>query len=365
MPGPPAGSLPPRIALGLADPLFAEQRVRKPTLADIAAEAGLGSATVERVLNGRGGVRPATAERVIAAARALGYPRRLPEIHRGLTRIEILFTRPETTLFRRLSRAFERIAATLDPIVRVHRTFAPENDPAAVAARIAAREPRRAGLILGVPDHPLIRAAVAEVAPSLPLIHVVTRAHGEIGEMVGIDNYAAGRTAAMFIARMGARRGPVMAICHPIYHVHRERMRGFSDYFAEHPRADLSFHWAAFGRDNPDRASLLLQQALRSWPDLAGLYNVGAANPALIGLLRREPRPDLFYVGHELTETTAAALRDGITQVVLDQAPEAQARRAMDLMLNRLGLLDIRPDTAPIQFVTLTAENVPRAPLKP
>ncbi|TPE52599.1 LacI family DNA-binding transcriptional regulator [Amaricoccus solimangrovi] len=334
--------------------------MRKPTLADIARKAGVGTATVERVLNGRGGVRPAMAERVITAARALGYSRRLPEVHRGLVRIEIIFARPETALFRRLTRAFERISATLDPIVRIHRTFAKENDPAGTAALIASREHRRAGLILGVPDDPLIRAAVAESAPELPLIHVVTRAHDTIGDLVGIDNYAAGRSAAMFISRMQTRPGNVMAICHPIYHVHRERMRGFSDYFAEHPRADLAFSWTAFGRDNPETASELLFQALRADPGLAGLYNVGAANPALIDLLRRAPRPGLFYVGHELTEFTAAALRDGVMHVVLDQAPEAQARRAIDLMMNRLGLLDIPPDTAPIQFITLTAENVHR-----
>ena len=62
----------------------------KPTFSDIAAHAGVGTATVERVLNGRGGVRPATAERVLAAARALDYPRRLPEVHRGLLRIEVI-----------------------------------------------------------------------------------------------------------------------------------------------------------------------------------------------------------------------------------------------------------------------------------
>ncbi|EFF2235296.1 LacI family transcriptional regulator, partial [Escherichia coli] len=33
----------------------------KATLADIAARAGVGTATVERVLNGRGGVSPTTA----------------------------------------------------------------------------------------------------------------------------------------------------------------------------------------------------------------------------------------------------------------------------------------------------------------
>ena len=87
----------------------------KPTVPDIAKQAGVGTATVERVLNGRGGVRPVTAERVVAAARALGYSRRLPDLHRGLLRIDVILVRPETTFFRRLSGAFERIGATLDP----------------------------------------------------------------------------------------------------------------------------------------------------------------------------------------------------------------------------------------------------------
>jgi LacI family transcriptional regulator len=34
-------------------------------------------------MNGRGGVRPVTAEKVIATARALDYPRRLPECTAG------------------------------------------------------------------------------------------------------------------------------------------------------------------------------------------------------------------------------------------------------------------------------------------
>ena len=112
----------------------------KATFADIARQAGVGTATVERVLNGRGGVRPATVEKVVAAARALDYPRRLPEVHRGLLRIEVILVRPETTFFQRLSRAFERIGATLDPAVKVHRTFVDESDPRAIAARIASTE---------------------------------------------------------------------------------------------------------------------------------------------------------------------------------------------------------------------------------
>lgn len=332
----------------------------KPTFPDIAARAGVGTATVERVLNGRGGVRPATAEKVIAAARALGYARRLPDLHRSLLRIDVILVRPETAFYRRLSAAFERISATLDSSVKVHRSFMDESDPRAIAARIASSETRRAGLILAVPDHPQIRAAVtAAVGSGLPVVHVVTRAAEGVGELVSIDNYAAGRTAALFLSRMQARDGTVMALCHPIYQVHRERMRGFSDYFARHPRDGLSFRWIGFGRDEARRASGLLSDALQAWPDLVGLYNAGAANAALADVLRRHRHGRrVFFVGHELTENSAAALRDGLMSVVLDQAPEAQARRAIDLLLQRLGLLEMALDTAPIRFITLTAENV-------
>lgn len=332
----------------------------KPTFADIARHAGVGTATVERVLNGRGGVRPATVEKVIAAARALDYPRRLPEVHRGLLRIEVILVRPETTFFRRLAGAFERIGATLDASVKLHRTFMDEGDPRAIAARIASTETRRAGLILAVPDHPAIRAAVASaVGSGLPVVHVVTRAAEGVGDLVSIDNYAAGRTAALFLSRMQAREGAVMALCHPIYQVHRERMRGLRDYFTENPRDGLTLRWIGFGRDEARRSRDLLHDALQVWPDLVGLYNAGAANAALCEVLRRHPRGgQVFFVGHELTENTATALREGVMAVVLDQAPEAQARRAIDLMLKKIGLLEMELDTAPIRFITLTAENI-------
>lgn len=336
-----------------------EPAVTKPTFSDIAEASGVSTATVERVLNGRGGVRPATVERVIAAARALDYPRRLPEVHRGLIRIEVLLVRPETTFYRRLSRAFERIAASLDPTLRVQRTFLDEGDPEAIAARIAAREPRRAGLILAVPDHPKVRAAIAAIPAEVPVIHVVTRAHERIGDLVSIDNYAAGRSAAMFIARMAPRKGPVIAVSHHIYEVHRARLRGFSDYMTEHAPEGCDFRWVGFSRDDRRVASDVLHVAWRHWPDLAGLYNAGGGNTGLIEALRHRPGgSEVFFVGHELSDATIDGLREGLIDVVLDQAPEAQARRATDLMLRRLGLTEIEPDTAPIRFVTVTPESV-------
>jgi LacI family transcriptional regulator len=332
--------------------------VAKPTFLDIARAAGVGTATVERVLNGRGGVSPEKVERVIVAARALDWPGRLPEAHRGISRIDVLLVRPETPFFARLSKAFERIAATLDPSVSVHRTFLDEADPQAIAQRIRAPGMRRAGLIFCVPDHPAIRAALIEVHDAgLPLIQIVTRSC-EPAAYVGIDNYAAGRMAALLLARMGAAPGSVVALCHSqIYQVQRDRIQGFSDYLAWHPRDGLEFVHVLFGHDEDALSAEVLHQALNRWPDLVGLYNAGGGNDGLAAVLRRRKRA-LFFVGHELTEESALALREGIMSVVLDQVPEAQARRAMDLILSRLGLLPLAVDNPPIRFVTITSENI-------
>ena len=331
----------------------------KSNYRDIARLAGVGTATVERVLNGRGGVRPELAEKVVIAARSRNYPRTLPDAHRGLLRIEVLMVRPETTFYRRLSKAFERIAATLDPLVVVHRSFTEEMNPEQIARHIRSTHLPRAGLILAVPNSPLIRAAVEAVAAErVPIVHVVTRASEKTGAFVGINNQAAGRTAAYFIARMARAQGPVVALCHPIYQVHRDRIRGFSDYFAAHP-GSIAFEWLGFTRDEEHFSAETLAIALDKYPDLVGLYNAGGANSALISVLRRHPRGrEILFIGHELTDYTRTALSEGIMDVVLDQAPEAQAQRALDPVLRRIGLTDVEPDPSPIRFITITAEGL-------
>ncbi len=108
----------------------------KATFAAIAARAGVSTATVERVLNARGGVRPQTVQKVLAAAQALDLPRRLPDLHHGIFRIEVLMVQPDNTFYRRLSLAFERVAATLDKIVQIQRVFLDASRPEEIAERL-------------------------------------------------------------------------------------------------------------------------------------------------------------------------------------------------------------------------------------
>ncbi len=68
-------------------------------------------------------------------------------------------------------------------------------------------------------------------------------------------------------------------------------------------------------------------------------------------------KPEVLFVGHELTEESAALLRAGEMTVAIDQAPELQARRSIDLMLCRLGVTAAEAPAGEIAFTLHTAEN--------
>jgi LacI family transcriptional regulator len=275
-------------------------------------------------------------------------------------RIEIILVRPESTFFARLSRSFERIAASLDPTISIHRTFVDEADAKAISERMLNPHARRSGLILAVPQYAETSAALHQlVAQGLPVLQIVSRTEGVDADFVGIDNEAAGRTAALFLTSMQAREGSVIAFCHShVYSIHRDRIRGFSQGMQRYNRGNLSFSEVCYTYDDPMEAASRLAETIRKQPVLVGIYNAGGANFALCDTLRKSKLRNIVFVGHELTERSSEALRDGTMHVVLDQAPEAQARRAIDMMLARLGMFDPVVDNPPIRFVTITAENV-------
>lgn len=330
----------------------------KPTYSDIARLAEVGPATVERVLNGRGGVRPGTAEKVILAARKLDWPGRLPERHQGIIRLEVILVRPDSSFFSRLAKAFRRIAASLDPAIQVHLTFLDEDKPDEIVGQIESPRMHRSGLVIAAPGNRRIREALQiAYGQGLPIVQVVTR-NIDGAAFVGIDNLAAGRMAGRMVSRLNWAQGSVVALCHSqIYQVHRDRIAGFSDYMCINSRPDLVFQEVLFGRDEDDTSAAQVASALKNWPDLVAVYNCGGGNPGVLRALEKAGR-DVFFVGHELNDLTARALSCGTADVIFDQLPEAQARRATDLLLHQIGLTPDPVDNPPIRFTTIMVETL-------
>ena len=184
---------------------------------------------------------------------------------------------------------------------------------------------------------------------------------GPVDEFVGIDNYAAGRTAAYYMAKMlKPRTGSLVALCHSTaYEVHRERVRGFSNYLLEHPNAEHVFARVMFGFDDRLRSAEVFDETLRDHPDIIGIYNAGGANSGIASVLERRGRGmSIMWIGHELTDNSRHWLKSGLMDIVLDQAPEIQARRAVDTILRKVGFIDVEIGTEPVPFLTINAENL-------
>jgi LacI family transcriptional regulator len=113
-----------------------------------------------------------------------------------------------------------------------------------------------------------------------------------------------------------------------------------------------------FDLDDEHNAIELLQAALRREPGVIGVYSAGGDNKGVARVLEANKARRPFWVGHELTGETQDYLSRGIMSIVLDQAPEVQARRSIDLALNRLGLIEVEVSAEPVRFLTITSENL-------
>lgn len=312
--------------------------VGKHRLHDIAELAGVGIATVDRVLNERGNVSAKTAERVLNAARQLDLRRILPASHRRLLRFSVLLPRPELPLITRMNHEFGRQAERIDRSVQIMRTTLTTENPDTIAAQLLGM--KSDAVIVYTQEHPLVAGAIATLqSRGVPVVTMIsdlpkTRRLA----YAGTDHYAAGRTAAYFMAKIVRKAGPILVLCnHFGFQSHEQRVQGFRDglkrYGEEYGIAEV-----IEGGDESVKSEILLRAAFKKYGNLTGLYNVGAANDACGAVLSSGllPEPPVF-IGHELTHETRPMLQDGRMALAIDQNPEHQARFAIDVLLHHFS----------------------------
>ncbi len=341
-----------------------ERLAKRVTLADVARQAGVGTATVDRVINDRGNVSEEVSRRVLTAARKLGLNRKLPASHRRLVRIDVILARPDLPLIGRLGFEFRRLASSLDRFISIHRTVLEDERPETLARALAST--RGDAVVSYMPDHPLIHSAVQELRRrGIPVVTVISDVPGSarIG-YAGTNHYRAGRSAAYFVTRMTRGPGPVAILCNKLsFQSHAERIRGFSEYLQEF---SLGWHVSEIieGQDDRDRSELALCESFKKKPDIMAVYNAGAANIAVARAIRADllsHRP--VFVGHELTHNTAALLREGLMSLAIDQSPELQVRVAVNLILRHFeffaaSLTVLQPE-GEVPIVLYGPENIP------
>jgi len=336
-------------------------------IADVAKGAGVSTATVDRVLNGRANVRPATAQRVLQAAAALHY---LPEADLWRTLqpppMELAFLLPAGTnrYLRMLGDSVENASDWVAPFnVRCRAHFIDSFDAASVATALLRHGRRAQGVAFMALEHPLVREAVDALAERG--VHVITLisdlSRSRRVAYVGMDNRAAGRTAGTLIGRfLGQRSGPVAMIAGSLsYRGHEDREMGFLHLMQEKFPA-LEVVGVREGRDDAETNHRLARGLLKQHPDLVGLYNIGGGADGVARALkeRRHPRPPVF-VAHGLTPDTRALLIDGTLDAVINQHPHTMLLNCVRIFAN---LRDGRSATAgvePVRISIVLRENLP------
>lgn len=299
----------------------------KPTVNDIARVAGVSLATVDRVLNGRPGVRTVTIDRVNKAVETLGFVRDSAAANLARRRFfQLLFILPDTSneFVQALQDQISAQAKTLlHQRVSVSTHTVPPFDPEAIVATLDALDPESTdGVAVFGPETPSVRDAVGRTrARRIPVVALVSDLpSSDRTRFVGIDNIAAGRTAAQLMGRFVHRTGRVLVITGSrLARDHIERRNGFDAVMArDFPHLDVVA--SIEGRDNPGVIQRLLPEVFQNYPDLRGIYSSAAGNPGLIRYLEETGRHrDITVIAHELTPSSRYALTEGIFDAIISQ----------------------------------------------
>ena len=313
----------------------------RPTVHDIAAAAGVSLATVDRVLNRRAGVRRVTRERVEQAIERIGYVRDVAAANLAKSRVyPFIFILPagDNSFMRGLEAqvqaAIRRSSVERTAISIV--TVPAFNTVSLVTALDEAREASPAGVAVVAIDAPDVLAAVERLKQArIPVVTLVSDLAGSSRDhFAGVDNIAAGRTAASLMGRfLGNRPGPVAMLAGSmLVRDHRERLEGFmavmNERFPGHEVLPV-----IEGQDDPALAERLIRNAFAAAPDIAGIYSLGAGNRGLIAALKqRAGAASVCVIAHELTPHTRAALTEGVIDAVLNQDAGHEVRSAIRVL---------------------------------
>ncbi|WP_121066012.1 LacI family DNA-binding transcriptional regulator [Chachezhania antarctica] len=332
----------------------------RTTVAQIAREAGVSPATVDRVLNDREGVRPRTRDIVMQIATRLGYFG--PAESDDMKKVRMDFVLPAGSnsfmqLMRRNLMEEAQSRGNVDLTLHQIEGF----DPSGLSARLMALRGKTDAVGLVSLDHPEVREAVNALSRSGVKISTLLSDLPSVTKVgyVGVDNRAAGRLAGLLVGRFlprDIRAHVAVFIGSQAYRGHEEREMGFRSILAEE-YPDLTISGLTEVSDDRDRAYSETLRLLDS-DRISAIYNVGSGNQGIARALReRRLERDVVFVGHDLTEATRMLLLDRTMDAVIDQNPRVQAREIVKLLVSAVKGSS-EPDYPP-RLQVVFRENIP------
>ena len=338
----------------------------RATIATIADAAGVSTATVDRALNGRAGVSAANRQRVFNAARDLGYLPMEGMVRMPARPVRLAFLIPmgQNAFMRDITRAITEFAAAL-PLVEDCAILPLDGiGPDSLDRALEALPADVAGLGVITTDHPRARRAIGRLCDGG--IRVVTIASDVMAPRksayVGVDNRAAGRTAAQLLGMMtGGETGSVaLFLGSHDFHGHRERAAGFLAFVAERCPG-LNVLPAVETGEMAARARTTMRGLLREVRDLRGIYCVGAGRRGIVEALEeaglKDRRPSVVL--HDLTDTSRRWLQREQIDAVIDQNARLVGEQAVTRVLGAIAAASPLLPVKDIEARVILRENLP------
>jgi LacI family transcriptional regulator len=306
--------------------------VTGPTLKDVAKQAGVSTMSASRALRGDRGVTDATRDRVLEAARTLGYRSnqwaRSLKLGRGSDLIGVIVTHLANPFYSGLALGVQAAVEGAGKHVVLGNT---DEDPGRERRLVQNLLERRVDGIAVVPsgyDHAYLGASALRGTP------VVLAGRPPVGisaDCVLVDDFGGTLQAIRQLLNEGHRRIAFIGNPPSVY-TGAERYRGYGAAMDEKGLAITPAHVNRTCTDAADAEQAVLRMLGRNPPPTA----VFAANNRLaLGVLRAlSSRDDVAFAAFDDLEY-ASLLHRSLTLVTYD--PQEMGRRTGELLLRRIN----------------------------
>ncbi|TFE36473.1 LacI family DNA-binding transcriptional regulator [Paraburkholderia dipogonis] len=330
---------------------------------EIALQAGLGVATVDRVLNGRAHVREHTRKRVEQAIKEL-EKQELTLASTGRKLIVDVVVEAPTRFSNEVESALDAELPMLHPAMVRPRFLLRETmttSEVVEALRTIAHRGSH-GVLLKARDVPEVAEAVGELQrQGVPVVTLVTDIplSGRIA-YAGLDNRVAGATAAYLLGQWLGPQSANVLITMSDEHFRGEEEREISFRRAlrtRHPKLRLIDASGGHGLDVPTEERV--RSVLSDGNSVAAVYSMGGGNIAILRALESQQQVPVCFIGHDLDRDNVNLLREGKIQAVLHHDLRQDMRSACQHIMHYHKLLPASAVSPSSSVVVVTPENIP------
>ncbi|SFK42462.1 LacI family transcriptional regulator [Pseudovibrio ascidiaceicola] len=333
---------------------------QNPSVLDIANKAGVSTATVDRVLNKRGGVSKVKVGLVHKALAGLKEPEEVALEKVSPITVGLLVD-SGTSFIEELMELVEQRYGD-DPNVRFKcfSSHTKDFEPSVFSEQMISWANKYDGIIIAVREHPAITRAIEEISENgTPVICLTTdqQSSKHLG-YVGMDQIAAGLCAAQLLGKLsGGKTGEVFLATSAHYHCQEGRETGFRRLLRkDYP--NITICEIINSNDDAETVYKLIKNRLDEGATPLGIYNVAGGNTGIAKAIGETGSP-ITFIGHELNKNSRKLLENDQMDFVITHDMETELKRCIKLIRRQKDFPDgIQPEYEVLPPVLKTRFNI-------